>query len=95
MLNERFSNGIKGGKEDNRPCILLIDELDLLVTRNQSVNLVFLGVKFTSSHSTDAQKIVLMICSFSLQVLYNILDWPTKPRSKLIVIGTNLFNFFF
>ncbi|KAI8538868.1 hypothetical protein RHMOL_Rhmol09G0136700 [Rhododendron molle] len=56
LLNERFSNGIKGGKEDNRPCILLIDELDLLVTRNQSV-------------------------------LYNILDWPTKPHSKLIVIG--------
>lgn len=23
-----------------------------------------------------------------LQVLYNILDWPTKPHSKLIVIGT-------
>ncbi|KAL6997709.1 Origin of replication complex subunit 1B [Sarracenia purpurea var. burkii] len=38
LLNERFSNGIKGGKQDNRPCILLIDELDLLVTRNQSVN---------------------------------------------------------
>ncbi|XAR60383.1 hypothetical protein NMG60_11033733 [Bertholletia excelsa] len=56
LLNERFSNGIKGGKEDNRPCILLIDELDLLVTRNQSV-------------------------------LYNILDWPTKPCSKLVVIG--------
>ncbi|PSS14538.1 Origin of replication complex subunit 1B like, partial [Actinidia chinensis var. chinensis] len=56
LLNERFSNGIKGGKGDNRPCILLIDELDLLVTRNQSV-------------------------------LYNILDWPTKPHSKLVVIG--------
>ena len=24
-----------------------------------------------------------------LQVLYNILDWPTKPHSKLIVIGTH------
>ncbi|KAK3004804.1 hypothetical protein RJ639_018430, partial [Escallonia herrerae] len=56
LLNERFSSGPKSGKEDNRPCILLIDELDLLVTRNQSV-------------------------------LYNILDWPTKPQSKLIVIG--------
>ncbi|GFY98911.1 origin of replication complex 1B [Actinidia rufa] len=56
LLTERFSNGIKGGKGDNRPCILLIDELDLLVTRNQSV-------------------------------LYNILDWPTKPHSKLVVIG--------
>ncbi|KAF5447808.1 hypothetical protein F2P56_033330 [Juglans regia] len=55
-LNERFSDGKKIGKEDDRPCILLIDELDLLVTRNQSV-------------------------------LYNILDWPTKPHSKLIVIG--------
>ncbi|KAJ6692021.1 ORIGIN RECOGNITION COMPLEX SUBUNIT 1 [Salix purpurea] len=56
LLNERFSEGKRNGKEDDRPCILLIDELDLLVTRNQSV-------------------------------LYNILDWPTKPHSKLIVIG--------
>ncbi|XP_055827820.1 origin of replication complex subunit 1A-like [Solanum dulcamara] len=55
-LNERFSNVAKCSKEENRPCILLIDELDLLVTRNQAV-------------------------------LYNILDWPTKPHSKLIVIG--------
>ncbi|XP_050225555.1 origin of replication complex subunit 1B-like [Mercurialis annua] len=56
LLNERFSEGKKVGKGDNRPCILLIDELDLLVTRNQSI-------------------------------LYNVLDWPTKPHSKLIVIG--------
>ncbi|RDY01499.1 Origin of replication complex subunit 1A, partial [Mucuna pruriens] len=56
MLNERFVEGKKTGEEADRPCILLIDELDLLVTRNQSV-------------------------------LYNILDWPTKPHSKLIVIG--------
>nr|GME04333.1 origin of replication complex subunit 1A-like [Ipomoea batatas] len=56
LLNERFSNGTERGKQDNRPCILLIDELDLLVTRNQSV-------------------------------LYNILDWPTKPHSRLIIIG--------
>ncbi|KAI4322090.1 hypothetical protein L6164_021811 [Bauhinia variegata] len=55
LLNERFVEGKKTQEED-RPCILLIDELDLLVTRNQSV-------------------------------LYNILDWPTKPHSKLIVIG--------
>ncbi|BBH02204.1 origin recognition complex 1 [Prunus dulcis] len=56
LLNERFSEGKKIGKEDDKPCILLIDELDLLLTRNQSV-------------------------------LYNILDWPTKPHSKLVVIG--------
>ncbi|KAE9585981.1 putative chromatin regulator PHD family [Lupinus albus] len=56
FLNERFVEGKKTGEEADRPCILLIDELDLLVTRNQSV-------------------------------LYNILDWPTKPHSKLIVIG--------
>ncbi|KAL8122163.1 origin of replication complex subunit 1B-like [Apium graveolens] len=54
LLNERFSKGAKSG--DDRPCILLIDELDLLVTRSQSV-------------------------------LYNILDWPTKPHSKLLIIG--------
>ncbi|KAK6925639.1 Zinc finger, PHD-finger [Dillenia turbinata] len=56
LLNERFSDGNRTGKHDNQPCILLIDELDLLVTRNQSV-------------------------------LYNLLDWPTRPQSKLIVIG--------
>ncbi|KAF5203392.1 Origin recognition complex subunit [Thalictrum thalictroides] len=56
LLNERFSDDNKLGKEDNQPCVLLIDELDLLVNKNQSV-------------------------------LYNILDWPTKPHSKLVVIG--------
>ncbi|KAF9623980.1 hypothetical protein IFM89_007423, partial [Coptis chinensis] len=56
LLNERFSDDTRVGKEDNQPCVLLIDELDLLVTRNQSV-------------------------------LYNILVWPTKPNSKLVVIG--------
>ncbi|GAB4856046.1 Origin of replication complex subunit 1B [Ancistrocladus abbreviatus] len=56
LLNERFSEGKQLGNGENKPCVLLIDELDLLVTRNQSV-------------------------------LYNILDWPTKPNSKLVVIG--------
>ncbi|XP_051118440.1 origin of replication complex subunit 1-like [Andrographis paniculata] len=55
LLNERFSDENKRSN-DARPCILLIDELDLLVTRNQSV-------------------------------LYNILDWPNKPNSRLVVIG--------
>lgn len=39
LLNDKFSNRIKSSKDDDRPCILLIDELDLLVTRNQSVKL--------------------------------------------------------
>ncbi|PIA55282.1 hypothetical protein AQUCO_00800181v1 [Aquilegia coerulea] len=56
VLNESFFDDNKLGKEDNQPCVLLIDELDLLVTRNQSI-------------------------------LDNILDWPTKPHSKLVVIG--------
>ncbi|KAJ0960496.1 hypothetical protein J5N97_001655 [Dioscorea zingiberensis] len=55
-LNERFSEGIKVGKQANQPCVLLIDELDLLLTRNQSV-------------------------------LYNVLDWPTRSHSKLVIIG--------
>ncbi|XP_066377206.1 origin of replication complex subunit 1 [Miscanthus floridulus] len=55
-LTEHFSGGTKIGKQANQPIILLIDELDLLLTRNQSV-------------------------------LYNILDWPTKPNSNLVVIG--------
>jgi origin recognition complex subunit 1 len=46
LLNERFSDGKKAGKEDDRPCILLIDELDLLVTRNQSVTGSCCDVKF-------------------------------------------------
>lgn len=37
LLNERFSDGNRVCKDENRPCVLLIDELDLLVTRNQSV----------------------------------------------------------
>lgn len=56
LLNERFSGENRTGKEDNHPCVLLIDELDILVTKNQSV-------------------------------LYNLLDWPTKPHAKLVVIG--------
>jgi len=55
-LTEHFSGVSKIGKQANQPIILLIDELDLLLTRNQSV-------------------------------LYNILDWPTKPNSNLVVIG--------
>ncbi|KAJ0972666.1 hypothetical protein J5N97_020625 [Dioscorea zingiberensis] len=55
-LNGRFSEGIKVGKQANQPCVLLIDELDLLLSRNQSV-------------------------------LYNVLDWPTRPHSKLVIIG--------
>ncbi|RXH82629.1 hypothetical protein DVH24_002401 [Malus domestica] len=43
LLNKQFSEGKKIGKEDDKPCILL--------------------------------------------VRYNILDWPTKPHSKLVVIG--------
>ncbi|KAI3888134.1 hypothetical protein MKX03_037545 [Papaver bracteatum] len=54
LLNEKFSDDNE--VRNSQPCVLLIDELDLLVTRNQSV-------------------------------LYNILDWPTKPHSKLVVIG--------
>jgi len=55
-LTEHFSDGTKIGKQANQPIVLLIDELDLLLTRNQSV-------------------------------LYNILDWPTKPNSNLVIIG--------
>lgn len=43
FLNERFSDENRRGKEDTRPCILLIDELDLLVTKNQSVSFGSLG----------------------------------------------------
>ncbi|KAL4198318.1 hypothetical protein AMTRI_Chr03g139580 [Amborella trichopoda] len=56
LLNERFSESNRLSKEETQPCVLLIDELDLLVTRNQSV-------------------------------LYNVLDWPSRAHSKLVVIG--------
>lgn len=36
LLNQRFSES-KHSSKDNQPCVLLVDELDLLVTRNQSV----------------------------------------------------------
>ncbi|KAK9950817.1 hypothetical protein M0R45_006284 [Rubus argutus] len=65
LLNERFSDGKSFGKEDDKPCILLIDELDLLVTRNQSVT-IFSSIRFSN----------------------NILDWPTKPPSKLCIANT-------
>jgi origin recognition complex subunit 1 len=37
LLNQRFSESKHTSKDNNQPCILLVDELDLLVTRNQSV----------------------------------------------------------
>ncbi|KAK3128578.1 hypothetical protein QOZ80_6BG0463650 [Eleusine coracana subsp. coracana] len=55
-LTEHFSGLSRIGKQASQPIVLLIDELDLLLTRNQSV-------------------------------LYNILDWPTKLNSNLVVIG--------
>lgn len=96
LLNERFVEGKKTGDEADRPCILLIDELDLLVTRNQSV-----------TYKSCSKKLVIRSTIFNIwnhiamnfllsQVLYNILDWPTKPHSKLIVIGkTNLLSITF
>ncbi|KAJ7557482.1 hypothetical protein O6H91_05G128300 [Diphasiastrum complanatum] len=36
-LDKRFSQIVSSSSVDGRPCILLVDELDLLVTRNQSV----------------------------------------------------------
>lgn len=32
----------------------------------------------------------MILTIFSLQVLYNILDWPTKPHSNLVVVGIHL-----
>lgn len=46
LLNEQFSNGTKWEVENNQPCVLLVDKLDLLVTRNQSV----IGRRFKISY---------------------------------------------
>lgn len=87
LLNERFVEGKIAREEADRPCILLIDELDLLVTRNQSViyksSIRKLVIKSTFFKTCNH---IVIFFLFS-QVLYNILDWPTKPHSKLIVIG--------
>jgi len=53
VLDKRFKEG-KGS--DGRVTVLILDELDLLVTRKQ-------------------------------EVLYNIFDWPTHKKSRLVVIG--------
>ncbi len=60
LLEKRFSRGDGGGgnvRGDRRACVvLLLDEMDLLVSRAQ-------------------------------KVLYDVLDWPTRPRSNLVIIG--------
>jgi len=53
VLEKRFKDG-KGS--DGRVTVLIVDELDLLVTQRQDV-------------------------------LYNIFDWPTHKKSRLVVIG--------
>jgi origin recognition complex subunit 1 len=53
VLEKRFKEG-KGS--DGRVTVLIVDELDLLVTHRQDV-------------------------------LYNIFDWPTHKKSRLVVIG--------
>jgi origin recognition complex subunit 1 len=53
VLDKRFKEG-KGS--DGRVTVLILDELDLLVTRKQ-------------------------------EVLYNIFEWPTHKKSRLVVIG--------
>ena len=60
LLEKRFSRGDGGTgnvRGDRRACIvLLLDEMDVLVSRAQ-------------------------------KVLYDVLDWPTRSRSNLVVIG--------
>jgi origin recognition complex subunit 1 len=49
-LTEHFSGGTKIGKQANQPIILLIDELDLLLTRNQSVIIQSKIINFYFAH---------------------------------------------
>ena len=53
VLTERFRDG-KGS--DGRVTVLVVDEVDLLVTRTQ-------------------------------QLLYNLFDWPTHRRARLVILG--------
>lgn len=79
------------GKKDQKPIVLLIDELDMLLTRNQSVTylrLYNINLFILEQFTVFLPKYINLFCGFiMLQVLYNILDWPTRPNSKLIVIG--------
>lgn len=40
ILNSRFSERSNKCKNSDQPCVILIDELDVLVTRNQSVIII-------------------------------------------------------
>ena len=99
-LTEHFSGGTKIGKQANQPIVLLIDELDLLMTRNQSVIIHFrinkLFILPIGLYQEINKKLAFsyynlfsyhLTLAFFYQVLYNILDWPTKPNSNLVVIG--------
>jgi origin recognition complex subunit 1 len=44
-LTEHFSGGIRIGKQANHPIVLLIDELELLLIRNQSVTISTKSIK--------------------------------------------------
>jgi origin recognition complex subunit 1 len=70
LLDARFSGGAKA--RERQTVVLLVDELDYLVTRKQTVPP---PPPHAHPHLT------------TMQVLYNLFDWPTRPHSNLVVIG--------
>lgn len=64
LLTKRFSD-VKNCQEDDRPCILLIDELDLLVTRNQSVSVTLSNACWIERLLHSQSLIVIWWCLFN------------------------------
>lgn len=85
-LDARFADKRPLQGLNARPCILLVDELDLLVTRSQSVQYIPLcsSPRIFVSYLIMSSSVAFLL---GLQVLYNLFDWPTRANSRLIVIG--------
>ena len=78
LLEQRFSTS-----SSRRVCtVLLVDELDYLVTRKQTVRVV--AARSSAGHKWSSPCVDVLR---AWQVLYNLFEWPTRRNSRLIVVG--------